>query len=297
VRLARRLRKRFEAVRDRGWRDAPGVSNARAVVIGGCPRSGTTLLRKLFDEHPRICCGPESALLLPRPRPAWRLAPGFGIPVERIEEMRRSSPSQTRYVESFFAAYCELRGRERWAEKTPRNVEHIDWLWEHFPEARFVHVIRDGRDTAASLRTHPEARFEGGQRYVIPRVRPIRACIRTWVALTGMGMRHRGDPRYVEVRYEDLVRDPRPTLEQLFEFLGEPLDPSTLDRVSEAGTPGSEQRADQERHHGRLAAAGPISAVSVGRWKRDLTADEVVLFKQLAGARLIELGYVSDDGW
>ena len=291
------VRKRLVALRYSRWRNTADVCDDRAIVIGGCPRSGTTLLRRLLDEHPRICCGPESGLLLPLPRTPAKLASGFGLPVERIAAMRRESRSQTRYAEAFFAAYCELRRKPRWAEKTPRNVEHVAWLWRHFPNARFVHIIRDGRDTAASLRTHPDAYIEDGERRFVIRERPIRECIAKWVELTAAGMRHRGDPRYTEVHYEDLVRRTGPTLERLFAFLGDPVDPSTLDRVREAGDPASEQRAERERRHGRLVEAGPISAGSIGRWRRDLTADEVALFKELGGRRLIELGYVADDRW
>jgi hypothetical protein len=258
-------------------------------VIGACPRSGTTLLRRILDTHSDICCGPESSLLLPgRPDPD-ELALGFGLGVEEIRSLMRDTYAQAEFADRFMAAYAASVGTRRWAEKTPLNIRHLDWIWHHFPKAQFVHVIRDGRDTVCSMRTHANRRLADGQWRHEPQGASFESLVLRWQSDVRRGIARRGDPRYHELRYEDLVSDPRATLEPLFTFLGEPFEEGVLD-----------YRTDTERTREPAEAptrTGSIHGQSVGRWQTDLTAEEQQLFKREAGPLLIELGYVSDHDW
>lgn len=223
---------------------------------------------------------------MPAPPAFSRLEADYGIPTEALRRWLRESGSQTRFVETVLHAYLEQQVKTRWADKTPLNVSHIDWIFRHFPEARFVHIIRDGRDAAASLRNHPVRRLVDGRWIRVPRTRPIHVCIRAWDDLTRRGLRHRPDPRYHEVRYESLVLEPEATLRGLFAFLREPWDPRVLDRVDPPAFVG-----------GELDSAAAISDSRIGRWRQDLTPAEQTLFKRLANPLLVELGYESGEGW
>jgi hypothetical protein len=265
------------------WRMAPGISDDRAIVIGGSPRSGTTLVRRLLDASPSIMCGPETGLLLPGPVEPERLALDYGLDADAIREWRRASPSQVAFVETFMRAATARAGKQRWGDKTPLNVSHLDWILGRFPRARFVHVIRDGRDAVCSMRMHPTRRLVAGRFVWVPQERTIEDCVRSWRRLVEAGLRRRGDPRYHEVRYEELVWSPSGVMAALFSYLGEePL--QSVERVS-VGGPATE------------AADQPISSESVGRWTRDLSADERVTVKRVAGDLLVRLGYAEDDRW
>jgi hypothetical protein len=96
-------------------------------------------------------------------------------------------------------------------------------------------------------------------------------------------MAWRGDPRYVEVRYEDLVADPRAVLHAVCDGIGVSADPEWLKQVAlPAGRPGKTERPDYE---------GAVSGASVGRWREDLSADERREVERLCRPRLRELGY------
>ena len=271
------------------WRLRTYESEADAIVIGACPRSGTTLLRRILDTHSDICCGPESSLLLPgRPNPA-ELALGFGLGVEEIRDLMSDTHAQAEFADRFMAAYAASVGTRRWAEKTPLNIRHLDWIWHHFPKARFIHVIRDGRDTVSSMRNHANRRLVNGQWQRVPQDASLESLILRWQSDVRRGIARRGDRRYYEVRYEDLVGDPRATLEPLFAFLGEPFEEQVLD-----------YRTDTERAREPADAPGRMGSIhgqSVGRWRTDLTEDEQQLFKREAGPLLIELGYESNYDW
>lgn len=282
-------------VRVRRWRSRPYTSSAAPIVVGGCGRSGTTLLRVMLDSHPRICCGPESALFVPRPVDAERvesLATRFGMNVDRVRQMRRSSQSQAEFVDRFFADCCELTGKPRWADKTPRNVLSLDFVFEHFPNARFVHVIRDGRDVACSLRTHPRHKVVDGRLVELNTWRPMEECARRWADDVRVGLAYRGHPNVTEVRYEDLAADTERALRDLFEWLGEPWDERVLRFHEVEGT-----SRDVTNFPQNPEATAPAYTRSIGRWRTAMSADDAHVFKPVAGGLLCELGYAADQDW
>src|SRR6188508_3415491 len=110
------------------------------IVLGGCGRSGTTLLRMMLDSHRRICCGPESSLFRRRALDADALADRFGFPRDAVRAIYASSRSRPAFIEEFAALCMREAGKQRWAEKTPRNISRIVEIYRCFPEARFIHV-------------------------------------------------------------------------------------------------------------------------------------------------------------
>lgn len=274
------------------WRRWPYSSPARAVVVGGCGRSGTTLMRVILDTHPNLCCGPESELFLPRWPSSARLATRFGLDEPEVRTSLVQSRAQAEFIDRFFARYCRLRGRTRWAEKTPRNVLHLSYIFDRFPQARFIHMVRDGRDTVCSLRTHPRFKLVDGR--LVPRNtrRPLERCIRRWVTEVRAGLEFRHDPRYLEVRYEDLVQRPRETLETVFAFLDEPFDERVLSFHQASGSSRDVQNFPQN-----WEATQPLYTRALSRWQTDLSREEIDTFKRMAGPLLVELGYVSDERW
>jgi protein-tyrosine sulfotransferase len=303
-RLATKVRNRLGRLQAYRWRQAPGGSQEPVIIIGGCPRSGTTLLRRLLDEHPNIVCGPETSALLPVRLSAGELAAASDLPRADVAAMLAASRSQADFVDQLFDTVARRHGKRRWAEKTPLNVRHLDWIFRHFPNARFIHVIRDGRDVACSLRTHPVRRLVNGAWVSVPQRRSVASCIDQWLDLTARGLRWRGDPRYMEVRYEDLVAAPETTMRRVMDFVGEPYEEAWLQaRLAEAGggpsAPGSaapagaDGRPDPERPN----AAGRITSGSIGRWRRDLSPPEIDLVRARATDRLIELAYETRTDW
>jgi hypothetical protein len=278
MRLLERVRNRAARLRQRRWRMRPHRSDGAWIVIGGSPRSGTTLLRRILDRHLAIACGPEMGLFLPYPLRLEPLSVLSGIEIPTLRAMLRASASQGAFVDAFAAAYLAAGGKERWAEKSPQNILELDWILERFPRARVIHVIRDGRDVVCSARTHGERRWREGQWVWTPDERPVEWHAREWVRHTGAGMRRRGDPRVHELRYEDLVSAPEETLERLCTFLGVPFEPAMLVDPAVGAGEGPPDR-------------GPISDRSIGRWMRDLDAGEQRRVQEICADRLRELGY------
>jgi protein-tyrosine sulfotransferase len=208
--------------------DAAGASSD-AIFLIGCQRSGTSLLRRIVDSHPRIACPPETAFIGPLASVLHddRARKGFdamGYDAEAV------STALAAFIASFYAAYARGQGKPRWADKTPHHVDLLADLWTLFgPGARFVLIVRDGRDVAYSLseRFYPaiqaSVREAGGD---VPT-----GAARFWVAQTEkmLAFEARHPDACHRLRYEDLTAAPAEVLEPMFAFLGEPWDPTVID--------------------------------------------------------------------
>ncbi|MEZ4597999.1 MAG: sulfotransferase [Chloroflexota bacterium] len=264
--------------RQHRWRNRRYASDEPHVFIGGTPRSGTTLVRRILDRHPSLCCGPETSILLPGGMRIEQVAAAYKWPAAELRALMTASESQGAFVDAFAERYRRQRERPRWAEKTPLNVLCFDWALERFPNARVVHVVRDGRDVVCSMRLHPERRWVDGVEVKELRPQPVEAYMRRWVRDTQAGMAQREDPRYLEVRYEELVADPERVMRALVEGLGERWLPELLvEKVPKGGK--------------RAHANSRITTASVGRWRDDLSDDERRRVHAIGGPLLGRLGY------
>ena len=249
--------------------DPPYVSGTAPIVIGGCGSSGTTLLRRMLNRHPAIACGPESTIFLERVTGPTELGSRMGFAPSVIEGWQRASRSQAEFIDRFQAASLARTGKSVWADKTPENIRRVDFVWRHFPRARIVHMIRDGRDVTCSLRRQPWMKQSGrGSTNVTA------DCARYWVERVSARRTLVGDPRYTELRYEDLVRDPVATLQSLLNTFGLDWSEQML-RGETSGDP----------------AGGPAFTTSIDRWRRELTESDIAIVDGIAGPLLAELGY------
>lgn len=208
---------------------ASSPDGARLVFAGGCPRSGLTLLRRLVEPHSRIHCGPDTGLP-PAIAMQWQAfasqlgdlhASDFGL---GAEDMRRA---MAELLTGLFDTPLAADPRKVLIEKTSLNVAAFEQLGRMLPGAKFIHVVRDGRDVAASL-LERDWRDANGQPH--PHVSRPDAALKYWGDLTGIGLRAERAlaGRIHRVRYEDLVKRPKPTLTALTDFLGLKYEPAML---------------------------------------------------------------------
>jgi hypothetical protein len=271
--------------------------------VVGCPRSGTTLLQTMLDCHPDLAVPPESHFI---PRLGRRFAEGWhgsarvprfadalfegrrfqywGISREDVVGLlERNQPTDlAAAIRLLYASWAERAGKPAYADKTPRYLTHISRLSKLFEEARFVHLIRDGRDVALSMaeafergpQTAAQAAIYWGARVAEGREQ-------------GLGL---GSGRYLELRYEELVADPEATLRELCEFIDLPFDQAML---------APERRAET------IIAGYPDAGVhrNLGRplerrrdWHRAMPDAERRDFELLAGELLAELRYPVENG-
>lgn len=272
-----------------GWYDPSPRSEHAAVFVGGCGRSGTTLFKEVLNRHPKLACGPETSLF-GLPFSIDNIAAPWGIDRGELQQLEQSSKNLLEFAERFAQRFLEQEGKQRWVEKTPNNVRAIGPILTWYPNARFIHVIRDGRDVACSLRNHPKERIENGRVVPLKTVNPMDRCATRWRDDVCHGLAYRDHPRVLEVRYEDLVRDPAEQFAQVCAFIGETFDESML-------SASDDEPARPGQNLNNPGASSSITPRAIGRWEKDLSAAERRVVDDIAGELLIKAGYATDHRW
>ncbi|QDX82040.1 hypothetical protein B9N43_12760 [Denitratisoma sp. DHT3] len=283
------------------------VFTTAAPFVVGVGRSGTTLLRLMLDAHPALAIPPEThflmAMLAHPPGNAGEFVaaltgahtwPDFHLDAAALEaEVRALSPfSLDAAVRLFYRAYARRFGKPRWGDKSPPYVECLGDLARLLPEARFIHIIRDGRDVALSFRD----KWFGPGRDIADAARFWRRRI---LAARQAGL---APERYLEVRYEDLLRTPEDVLRRVCRLIDLDFDPAMLnyhrgaaERLAEVGDwkdAGGGLMAPREKLlaiHRRTHT--PPDLAQIGKWRSGLTAPEQATFLEINGDLLHELDY------
>jgi hypothetical protein len=275
------------------------------VFIVGCPRSGTTLFQRLLDAHPQLAIIDETrwvdhwcterkgvtaqgfvteelvTRLLEFPRFAQ-----FGLGRHELEALLDGGRplSYPGFVSGIFDLYGRSRGKPLVGDKTPRYVRSLRTLHELFPRARFVHLIRDGRETSLSIVDwRKAAKLE--QNFPTWREHPLPTAALWWEWQVRLG-REAGvtfGPRlYREVRYEALVADPANELESLCVFLDLPFHDAML-RYHEG----------RQRNETGLSAKSAWLPPTTGLrdWRTQMADQDLERVEAAVGGVLDELGY------
>ena len=222
----------------------PSIS--QRVFLVGCPRSGTTLLQSMLMSHPRIESFPETKFfargfggrrrwVIHETLRGWYLwyllirwlvgndymtyEEAFSIP---------TSWSKTRMVEVFRDTLDRLAadsGKDIWVEKTPRHLQVVEAISDHLPDAKFIHIVRDGRAVSASMyklaHTNPET---WGQ------YQSLDAVVQRWNQCVHDTHQYASQDRHITVQYKRLVEAPEQELGALAAFLGVSYDPVMIEQ-------------------------------------------------------------------
>lgn len=262
----------------------------RQIFVVGMNGSGTTMLLDHLSSHSLIYGFPAETKSLPyfiKHEPEYGDLMVEGNFLRLWDEMKKSiaerasllpvnlpmpgpeSRSAAGAFDHIMGTLAAANGRHVWCEKTPMHVHHISLLAEAYPESKFIHVIRDGRDCAASF--HRRWRFS-----------PLRTIYR-WKQAVRAGMEQGAllGPRYVEVRYEAITRAPEETLRRLCAFLNVNFEPAILGSAR--------RRPDVEASkNGRVV-------VNSRRADAYFSLRTVASMEKVAGRLLAELGYPCRD--
>ncbi len=277
----------------------------RPLIIGGCPRSGTTLLRSILDNHPEIAVPPETSFVLPlwhrrsefgdlhRPEARREVAEFVFGPsghggrrirgavgkVEAIDRLVAAQPTLGSLLAASFALYAERTGKPRWGDKRPRYAMYIGVIFDLFPDAQFINVVRDPRGAVAS---------QIPMGWDPPGV-ALPASIANWessVERVDAFARRLGPDQLLDVRYEDLVREPEHELKRICAFAGLNADAGVAAALS------------APRHGRHLTSVErvtePIDASAIARWRERLSPADVALIENGAAAHLERFGYVPE---
>lgn len=208
----------------------------KRIFLFGCPRSGTTLLQVILARHPEVYSLPESFFfsltvgyrrkLLAR----WNITTGrekYGLmKTSEILGLKSSplpykrslfyKPTVDTFV-NYFDRITVENDKSIWLEKTPFHNNYIDIIKKYVPEVHFIHIIRDGKDTVASI---VDRAYKHDTTLFAEKEKDPRFGIRKWNNAMRISSKHIHDPDHSFVSYEALACDPDRVLNKLCEDLG-----------------------------------------------------------------------------
>ncbi len=277
------------------------------MFIVGCPRSGTSYLYHLllsaggfaelrtqmnvFDVLEPIYGNLGVVKNKTKMMNEWLRSKAFVLSGLEADEIKAKVLSECRSTSDFLRIVMEeigrMQGVDRWIDSTPTNIPHLLRIKRDFPDARIIHIIRDGRDVALSL-------HKRGWSRPLPwdRANGLLAAglYWEWIVRKGRGFGSVLQPDYLEIRYEDLVREPAETLHRVADFIEHDLELCAAfsgPLIGSVKIPLTSFKEDLKR--GQFAP--------VGRWKdrSKFPPGQLVLLESLVGDYLQQLGYALSD--
>ncbi len=272
------------------------------VFVVGCPRSGTTLLQRMLDHHPRLAVAndthfipravtssstgadlPLTADLIERVR-TYRRFPRLGLAEAAVDSAAANAHTYRGFVSALYSEFAAMHGKPLGGEKTPDYVRCLPFLHALFPWVKTLHIIRDGRDVALSTLEWANE-DKGPGKFQLWREEPYAVCALWWRWQVYTGRRdgrELGAARYHEISYEDLIASPEQTLQAAADFLQLRYAPEMA-----------------AYHVGKTKNAPGLSAKEawlpptpgLRDWRTQMAKRDLELFEALAGDLLSDLGY------
>lgn len=275
--------------------------NLRPVVVAGVGRSGTSLVQAMLHAHPAVSFLPETHFFRRYVGPKLTSALWCLRGPDRFAERLGSDPEFDRAgfrpsrllapflsgEESFqparaYRRLLALHGRNDEVtivgDKDPRLIDYFPALQRLVPRVRVVHVIRDPRDVLVSRREAAWSRDRSDASHLLAYRAQMRRGRTT-------GRRYLGD-RYLELRYEDLLREPEGTLSRLCEHVGVQYHSAMMS----FGEPAGELVTDEEWQW-KKETTGPLKRDNIANWKNELTRRTLRMVERICIDPFPDLGY------
>lgn len=269
---------------------SPTLTTAPIFIVGSA-RSGTTWVHDILDAHPQVHCIYESWLFTLKDGLGSLLSPqrwkkekpsGFARSIDRETMIAHARRFSTALLTDGMSA-----DQHHVVEKSPSHLYAAPLITEIFPDARFIHVVRDGRDVSVSVRAASRSWAPAWRKTF---GRSVFHSGRAWKGAIRQGQKLGAElgERLIEVRYERLKLEPRGTSRRILDFCGIPYDDAILDAILE--------KTDFERNY-KVREKGFRRSGRVGDWKMQFSLWDALLFNLTAGDMLIQCGYERNRWW
>ncbi len=259
------------------------------IFIGGLMKSGTSLLRKLISNHPNIYGGLETHWFVDDILKNWQnsmsnrqiwLRKFYDVSDSEFEVIKQKSVSGADFFNNFMTFCTQRANKKRWVEKTPDNILNMALIFEIWPDAKFIHVVRDYRDVFSSWKVNRDETLSE----FIDKVLLINS-----KAEKKFG---RKTNNYCEIDYYDLICATQQSLKTILEFLNEDwieglenYQGDNWDHEKVLEVTGKKSRTTQ-------ALAKPIFKSSIGQWKKVLSKEETQTIEKELHEKMVIWGWV-----
>lgn len=251
-------------------------------LIIGCARSGTSILGELLAAHKDVEYVFEA-------HQVWEIASPAPDGSHRLLDQDATEAIKQKIRTAFSECLAKSK-RKIIIEKCPKNALRVPYLKAIFPEAKIVHIVRDGRDVTCSLRpglsdgwNHlkpPNWKKYAGQPL-------IERCAKTWRDVISIALDDLAEVSHIQVKYETLITDAASVISRLSDY----LDLRATDSMNDFAGKIQDTTAQSYQARNQRAWFRPDHRKRIGRWKENLSPAEKLRVSEILGPTLGRLGY------
>lgn len=262
------------------------------IFIVGAPRSGTSLLRVMLNRHPNIGLCDETyffyyvyhrqknfgdlqnlenrRIVIERYLETGRIR-RLGLDLDALKQfLLEEATDYEKLFIAFLKFYAQSKGKNRYGEKTPQHAFEAEIISRIYPFCRLIHIVRDARDVAASLKRMPWGS------------KSVAANARLWVKSVESAELCKDRENFLRVKYETLVSDSEAELRRICKFISEPFDKKMLE---------AETKEKKNLDWWFQRAQKSVNTNRVEKWRDELTDEEVAIVEWIAGDTMERMGY------
>lgn len=250
--------------------------------VVGCARSGTSILGELLASHPDVKYLFEAHTI-------WEKG-GRGINNSHRLTDEHVTPTVKAEIQTWFREQQE--DGKLLIEKNPRNILRVPYITKIFPNAKIIHILRDGRDVACSMepgcgRDHwSHLKPPSWSEYYADFSGALR-CAMAWKEIVEIGLKDLEKREHLLIKYEDLVTSPSATAGKICSYLGLGLDQAVIEFAHNiVNRTGSSYHAKYQHHWYE-----DNHEVRIGRWKENLSFFERRKINKVLKPLLLQLDY------
>ncbi len=257
------------------------ISKEPIIILGGYPRSGTSLMQLILGQHPDVISPQQEIHLFQDIKERKMLKEELSLSKKERNELKEEK-DLIKIIEEILEIYKKRNNAKIVLLKQPKHIFLAKEILKYFPHAKFINMIRDGRDATMSQRKY--CLYPGVKEW------PFDWCCRQWVTCVRIAEKFSKDKRFLTIKYEDLVNNPKEELRKILKFSG--LKKVQLDSLLEFN-----KNINKNRYKTHPGLRKKIYNKAVGKGLKKMNRKDKETFKKIAGKDLIKLGYVKDNNW
>jgi len=262
--------------------DQSALSGAKPLFLIGAPRSGTTLLTRILNAHPELLLTNETAIFLQLNEMVSKSRIGVKAGILYGKQHHtlwadHLNEQVLALVDRYYSKIATIEGKKElkyWGEKHPHLNRCLEFIAEHYPNARFIYVVRDPRDSACSISEMNKTE--------------IQKTLKNWGKFTQRYEHFLATltpKNVIVVRYEDVVANYEGETERVLDWLGLDMHPNVKKYIRK------NKNVDSHKVEALVRVKHNFAEKSVGRWKKELTEDEKNYASHLLGQYMEKFGY------
>ncbi len=252
------------------------VSHEPLIFIGGFPRSGTSLLKVMLEQHKDIASPSGEVNVFQTILNKKVLKDYFGFTNKEIKKLKLNKKKLIESNKKIIDLFKKKTKSKIVLLKQPKHILLINEIFKYYPNAKFIHLIRNGKNATMSQKYWdlPENKKNW----------PYSWCCRQWVVCINKGKKFSENKNYIEIKYEDLLKNPKKNIDKITDFIN-------VKKISEKTLFKYRQNKGAKKYKNHPNIRKPLNKKNINKWEKKMSEKDKKTFEKIAGKTYRRIGY------